>query len=100
MMTRTIASVSGTAAATTMPPRQPSAIRLTIMTIASASRNVRMNWSTAWVMFTDWSVTCVNDIPSGSSEPIAWTSACSDLPSFRPFQPSRMMTPSTRAGSP
>ena len=100
MMTSTMASVNGTAVATTIPTRHPSAIRLTTITIPSASRKVFMNWSTAEAMFTAWSVTGVSDMPSGSSEDMLATSDLSDFPRSRPFQPSRITTPSRSAGSP
>ena len=45
MMTNTAASVSGTAAATTMPTRQPRLARLTIITTARATKNFSMNSS-------------------------------------------------------
>ena len=47
MMTKTTASVSGTAAATTMPTRQPRLTRLTTMTTPRATKNLSMNSSTA-----------------------------------------------------
>ena len=43
----TMASTSGTEVATTMPERQPSETKLTASTIASASRNERVNSNTA-----------------------------------------------------
>ncbi len=45
--TKTIASTKGTEVATTTPVRQPSETKLTASTIASASRNERMNSNTA-----------------------------------------------------
>ena len=45
--TNTIASTSGTEVATTRPERQPSETKLTPSTIASASRNERVNSNTA-----------------------------------------------------
>ena len=43
MMTNTVARVSGTAAATTIPTRNPRVTRLTTMTTASAAMNLIMN---------------------------------------------------------
>ena len=43
MMTNTAASVRGTAAATTIPTRNPSVARLTIITTPSATANLTMN---------------------------------------------------------
>ncbi|MNX89294.1 hypothetical protein D3C86_1213010 [compost metagenome] len=45
MMTKTPASVSGTAAATTTPTRQPRLTRLTTITTTSATKNLSMNSS-------------------------------------------------------
>ncbi len=45
--TNTMASTSGTEVATTSPERQPSERKLTASTIASASRNERVNSNTA-----------------------------------------------------
>ena len=56
MTTNTAASVSGTAAATTMPTRHPMLSKLTSITTPSAAKNLTMNSSTA-VAMTDWSVT-------------------------------------------
>ena len=50
--TKTIASVSGTAAATTRPARQPMLTKLTSMTTSSAAKNLTMNSSTAALMLT------------------------------------------------
>ncbi len=47
MTTKTIASTSGTEVATTIPDRQPRLRKLTPSTIASASRNERVNTNTA-----------------------------------------------------
>ncbi len=55
MMRKTTASVSGTAAATTMPTRQPRLSRLTSSTTPSAMTNLSMNSSMESVMFTAWS---------------------------------------------
>ena len=52
MMTNTIASVSGTAAATTIPTRQPRLTMLTSSTTPSATKNLSMNSSTAELIFT------------------------------------------------
>jgi hypothetical protein len=50
MMTNTMARVSGTAAATTIPTRQPKLMRLTIITTLSATKNLSMNSSIASLM--------------------------------------------------
>ncbi|MNP76123.1 hypothetical protein D3C76_1733050 [compost metagenome] len=63
--TKTIASVSGTAAATTTPTRQPILRKQTSITTSSATKNLIMNSSTAELMFTDWSVTFASVIPNG-----------------------------------
>ena len=52
MMTNTAASVSGTAAATTMPTRQPMLRKHTTITTSKATKNLTMNSSTAELMFT------------------------------------------------
>ncbi|MNV74066.1 hypothetical protein D3C71_1672560 [compost metagenome] len=52
MMTKTAASVRGTAAATTMPTRQPMLMKQTSITTSSATKNLTMNSSTAELMFT------------------------------------------------
>src|SRR5256885_517337 len=59
MTTNPAASVNGTAAATTMPTRQPRLMRLTIMITARATKNLSMNSPTASPMFTAWSTTFV-----------------------------------------
>ena len=51
MITNTAPSVSGTAAATTSPPRTPRAPKLTTRTTASATKNFSMNSSMASAMF-------------------------------------------------
>ena len=50
MMTSTVASVSGTAAATTIPTRHPKLIRHTIITTPKATMNFTMNSPTASLM--------------------------------------------------
>ena len=60
MITKTGASVNGTAAATTIPTRQPRLIRLTIRTTAKAAKNLIMNSSTASLTMTAWSLILVN----------------------------------------
>ncbi len=100
MMTSTAARVSGTAAATTMPTRQPRLSRLTAITTARATKNLSMNSSTDSAMFTAWSVTLVKLMPSGIAPAIACASFSSALPSSSPFQLSRITTPSSKAGSP
>ena len=100
MTTNTAASVSGTAAATTMPTRHPMLRKHTSITTPRAAKNLTMNSSTAERMLTDWSVTFDTLMPSGISALIAAASASSALPSSRPFQPSRMTTPSSKVGSP
>ncbi|KAF1034840.1 MAG: hypothetical protein GAK34_03454 [Delftia tsuruhatensis] len=99
MMMNTAASVSGTAAATTTPTRQPMLAKHTTSTTSSAARNLSMNSSTEALMFTAWSVTLVRPMPSGMSALMAPTSRSSALPRSSPFQPSRMTTPSSKAGS-
>ena len=86
MMRNTTASVSGTAAATTMPTRQPRLSRLTSSTTPSAIANFIMNSSTAEVMLTAWSVTLSSVIPSGSVCAMAAVLSSSALPSARPSQ--------------
>lgn len=98
--TNTAASVSGTAAATTIPTRQPMLTKHTSITTSSATKNLVMNSPTDASMLTAWSVTLLRVMPSGSSALIALTSLSSDLPRSSPFQPSRMMMPSNNAGSP
>lgn len=98
--TKTIARVSGTATATTTPTRQPMLTKHTSMTTSSATKNLIMNSSTDALMLTAWSVTLLRLMPSGSSALICCTSSFKALPRSSPFQPSRMMMPSNRAGSP
>ncbi|MNN11755.1 hypothetical protein D3C81_1247250 [compost metagenome] len=50
--TNTIASVNGTAAATTTPTRQPMLRKQTSITTSRATKNLIMNSSTEDVMFT------------------------------------------------
>ena len=52
MTTNTLASVRGTAAATTMPTRHPMLTKLTSRTTPRATKNFNMNSSTAERMFT------------------------------------------------
>ena len=92
--------LSGTAAATTMPTRQPRLIRHTIMMTPRATKNLSMNSSTASRMLTAWSTTFVNRTPAGSACAICFSSAFSARPRSSPFQPSCMTTPRTRAASP
>ncbi|MNU76823.1 hypothetical protein D3C71_663840 [compost metagenome] len=98
--TKTTASVSGTAAATTRPARQPMLRKLTSITTSKAAKNFIMNSSTDAAMLTDWSVTFDRLRPNGSSALMARASASSDLPRSSPFQPSFITTPISRAGSP
>ncbi|POM18123.1 hypothetical protein CSX04_06425 [Burkholderia cepacia] len=98
--TKTPASVSGTAADTTMPTRHPMLAKLTTITTSSATKNLTMNSSTAEWILTAWSVTFVRLMPSGIPALIDATSASSALPRLSPFQPSRITTPSSNAGSP
>ena len=100
MMRNTTASVSGTAAATTMPTRQPRLSRLTSSTTPSAIANFIMNSSTAAVMLTAWSLTLASVMPSGSVCAIAADLSSRALPSSRPFQPSCITTASMMVGSP
>ncbi|MNI34401.1 hypothetical protein D3C73_883910 [compost metagenome] len=51
--TKTIASVKGTAAATTTPTRHPILTKHTTMTTSSATKNLIINSSTAELMLTD-----------------------------------------------
>ena len=67
MTTNTAASVSGTAAATTMPTRQPMLTKHTSITTPSATKNLTMNSSTEALMLTAWSVTLFRPMPSGIS---------------------------------
>ena len=99
MITNTAASVNGTAAATTTPTRQPMLTKHTTSTTTSAAKNLSMNSSTEALMLSDWSVTLVSPMPSGISALMAPTSLSSAWPRSRPFQPSRMITPSSKAGS-
>ena len=98
--TKTTASVSGTAAATTRPTRQPMLTKHTSMTTISAAKNLTMNSSTEASMLTAWSVTLVRAWPRGRPALIAPTSWSSALPRSSPFHPSRITTPSSSAGSP
>ncbi|MNF08509.1 hypothetical protein D3C80_2089490 [compost metagenome] len=75
-------------------------IKLTSMTTSSATKNLIMNSSTEALILTAWSVTLLRLMPSGSSALIALTSSFRALPRSRPFQPSRMTMPSSKAGSP
>ncbi|MNT36172.1 hypothetical protein D3C72_1722390 [compost metagenome] len=97
---KTTASVSGTAAATTTPTRQPMLTKLTSITTSTAAKNLTMNSSTAEPMLTAWSVTLLRLMPSACPALIALTSLSRALPRSSPFQPSRMITPSNSAGSP
>ncbi|RMS14236.1 hypothetical protein ALP75_202733 [Pseudomonas syringae pv. actinidiae] len=74
MITKTTARVSGTAAATTTPTRQPMLIKQTSMTTSNATKNLVMNSSTAELMLTAWSVTLFRLMPKGNSALIAPTS--------------------------
>eukprot|EP00659_Diplonema_papillatum_P005108 gene5107-biopygen5034 len=69
MITNTIDKVSGTAAATTSPTRNPRASRLMTITTARATKNFSMNSLTARLMFFAWSETLAKLTPSGRS---AW----------------------------
>ncbi|MNQ79694.1 hypothetical protein D3C85_946460 [compost metagenome] len=100
MITNTAASVSGTAAATTTPTRQPMLTKQTSITTSRATKNFTMNSSTAELMLTAWSVTLLRLMPSGKASLIRATSPSSALPRSSPFQSSRITTPSSRAGSP
>ena len=98
--TNTAESVSGTASATTMPTRKPSATRLTTITTESAVKNFTMNSWMASSMTFAWSVILVKVMPVGSSWWIATSSALSASPSARPLKPGFITRPSIRAGSP
>ncbi len=74
MTMKTAARVSGTAAATTMPTRQPMLTKHTTITTSSAAKNLIMNSSTAALILTAWSVTLVSPMPSGMSALISFTS--------------------------
>ncbi len=100
MTTKTMARVSGTAAATTIPTRQPILRKHTSITTTKAKKNLTINSSTAELILTAWSVTLVTLIPNGSSVLIAPTSVSNASPKSSPFQPSRITTPSSKACSP
>ncbi|MNP52767.1 hypothetical protein D3C76_1471790 [compost metagenome] len=72
----------------------------TSMTTSNATKNLTMNSPTAESIFTAWSVTLERLMPRGISSLILTVSASSALPRSRPFQPSRITTPSNRASSP
>ena len=70
----TAASVSGTAAATTIPTRQPMLTKHTSITTSRATKNLIMNSSTDALMLSAWSVTLVKVMPSGIDALMAPTS--------------------------
>ena len=83
MIAITVASVSGTAAATTRPTRQPSVSRLTPSTMARATKNFTMNSSIASSMTAAWLMTLVSVTPTGSPACSFASSASKAWPKFQ-----------------
>ena len=100
MPTSVPASTSGTLIATTRPVRQPSDRKLTISTMASASRKLSWNSATSLATTCDWSFSRTASIPSGRVGAIACIRSATRRPRSRILPPCAMETASARAGLP
>ncbi len=100
MIVSTIASTRGTHSATTMPARQPSEMKLTSSTMASASTKVSMNSDTECSTTFAWSAIWVTSMPTGSVWMIASIATLRSSPSLMMLEPSCIDTPRPIAGLP
>ncbi len=100
MYKATIASVSGTDSATTIPVRQPSVTKATTNTTVNAQKNLMRKVFTASRILALWSSTCVSRAPAGSVRRTCSAAARIALPKPSPSALGRIDTARMTADRP